>query len=150
MSARVVIPDPELDWEGEWSALTNYVEGDVVFRAGSSFRAKVASFGKDPISFSGEWEVVASKGDPGSPGNPGPPGPPGTGGTISHDVTVPSAVWTWVHGLDLSIPPEIRTYDSVGRRVYGEEEYLDANTVRITFTANGLPAPMGGKIILNF
>ena len=141
---KVVVPEPEeLDWEGEWNAVTSYVRGDVVYRDGSSYRARVAHAGQDPLDSPEQWEFVAKKGAQGPQGQQGATGLPGTGAAIIVPIDTPAAVWQHAHGYGTY--PSIVTLDSTGRRVYGQEEYLDTDTVRVTFSS-----ALGGRMILTF
>lgn len=80
--------------------------------------------------------IVATQGPAGSQGPTGPQGPPGTGGgggSYTHAQAVPDTVWTVAHGLGFY--PNVTVVDSSGRQVDGDVEYLDGDTVRLTFTA---------------
>lgn len=65
-------------WCHDWDAEREYVAGDLVFHAGSSWRALLDSTGSEPPS--PFWELVARKGDKGERGLSGFPGPSGTQG----------------------------------------------------------------------
>lgn len=60
----------------------------------------------------------------------------------AHTQGVPSAVWTIAHGLGKF--PAVTVTDSAGSAVHGDIEYLDANTVRLTFRS-----AFGGLAYLN-
>lgn len=51
-----------MSWRGNWSSLTPYVSGDVVFLDGSSFICVVANTNQQP-GLSGSWETLAAKGN---------------------------------------------------------------------------------------
>lgn len=48
-----------------------------------------------------------------------------------HTQSVPSAVWTVTHGLGKF--PSVAVVDSAGSHVEGDIQYLDINTVRLSF-----------------
>lgn len=52
--------------------------------------------------------------------------------TYIYDQTVPSSVWTIEHNLEKF--PAVNIVDSAGTEVIGAIEYIDINTVVITFT----------------
>lgn len=132
MVLKVVLPEVELDWEGEWVGTDEYNVGDVVYRAGSSYRAKQSSFGKDPLDQPDYWEFVAKKGDQGEQGIQGIQGPAAAGQSVRYEFQIPSAVWEVTHGLDGY--PGITTSTLAGKVIYGVPEYVDVNTVRVTFS----------------
>ena len=68
---------------------------------------------------------------------PGPQGPPGQDGVESpfryvHDQPTPASTWTVVHNLDGY--PNVAVVDSADSEVVGGVEYLDANTIELTFS----------------
>jgi len=74
------------------------------------------------------------KGDPSTvPGPPGPPGVPGAGFNYIFSQGVPSTVWTIVHNLNGY--PNVTSVDSNSppEEIDGAVEYVDANTIVITF-----------------
>lgn len=73
----------------------------------------------------------------------GPPGPPGAGGaTYVHNQLTPATTWTIAHGFGQW--PSVTVVDSGGNVVVGGIDYVDANTVQLTFSA-----AFGGKAFLN-
>src|SRR5688500_15297415 len=52
--------------------------------------------------------------------------------TFEFEQVVPDAIWTISHNLNKF--PSITVIDSSGNKVYGKEEYIDSNQVRITFS----------------
>jgi len=83
----------------------------------------------------GEVGPQGPLGPPGPEGPEGPEGPPGEGGaevfTFVHNQMVPSAIWTISHNLGGF--PAITVVDSSGRQVEGSVEYVDLNTLVVTF-----------------
>ena len=65
----------------------------------------------------------------------GPPGASGTGGdkTYRHQQMIPAAVWTVTHGLNKY--PAVSVVDSARTLVAGDVDYLDTNTVQLSFVA---------------
>lgn len=80
----------------------------------------------------------------GTQGPPGPPGIPGSGGDVNyiHDQAVPSTVWTVTHSLNKY--PSVTVIDTSSTEVDGTVEYIDLNSLSITFNAS-----FAGKAILN-
>lgn len=71
-------------------------------------------------------------GPAGPPGPTGPEGPPGLDtGHYRHIQSSPSNVWFVEHSLDYR--PAVSVQDSAGSVVYGDIEYLDTNTLTVTF-----------------
>jgi hypothetical protein len=58
----------EVQWQGNWSASTNYNANDAVAYAGSSWIAKSGNINKQPDTNPAIWDVLAAKGAPGSSG----------------------------------------------------------------------------------
>jgi hypothetical protein len=81
--------------------------------------------------------VQGRQGDPGIPGIPGP-----MGTTYTFTQASPSALWTIVHNLNRF--PSVEVTDSSGRIVEGDEQYVDANTLTVAFSA-----PFSGEAYLN-
>lgn len=89
--------------------------------------------------------IVVSPGPQGIQGPQGPIGPPGSGGVITTFVfTQSSASASWLIVHNLGQYPSVTVVDSAGTLVDGDITYLDANTVRIDFSA-----AFGGKAYLN-
>lgn len=59
-----------------------------------------------------------------------------------HEQGLPSSVWTIVHNLNRK--PSITVVDSADAVVEGKKEYIDKNTIKITFNAT-----FSGKAYLN-
>ena len=78
-----------------------------------------------------EVGIAGPQGKQGEPGGDGPPGAPGA--TFVFEQMAPSAVWTIAHGLGYQ--PAVTVVDSGGSVVEGEVDYLDADTVILTFSA---------------
>ena len=51
----------------------------------------------------------------------------------AHEQMVPSAEWTVTHNLNKY--PAVTIVDSAGTEVVGDVQYIDANTVRLSFNA---------------
>lgn len=64
------------------------------------------------------------------------------GTTYTHDQAVAAATWTVAHGLGRY--PSVTVVDSAGTMVFGEVNYLDANTVQLDFST-----AFSGKAYLN-
>ena len=60
---------------------------------------------------------------------------PASGGdlTYTHTQLAPAAEWTIAHGL--AKHPAVTVVDSGGNWLIGDIQYLDANTVKVTFSA---------------
>lgn len=70
---------PPVSFQGSWSNLTTYANGDAVFYSGSSYISLSAgNIGNTPTS-GAPWALLAQKGDPGPVG---PQGPAGGGGFV--------------------------------------------------------------------
>ena len=86
-----------------------------------------------------------AQGPQGPQGATGAQGPQGTGAshtTFTHSQNSASATWNITHNLNCF--PSVMVVDSAGSVVYGNIEYLDANSLRLTFVAS-----FGGKAYLN-
>ena len=70
----------------------------------------------------------------------GPQGPPGT--TYIHHQQVAAKTWRVEH--DLGGYPSVTVVDSSGRYVIGDVQYLDENTIEVSFSAS-----FAGKAYLN-
>lgn len=110
-----------LVWQGDWISTTIYQQRDGVSYAGGSY---IYIFGvptsnnspPDPLY----WDLLSA---------------PGSGGdkTYVHIQTPSSNIWTIVHSL--SKFPTISIIDSGNNVVEGDIEYIDANTITVTFTS---------------
>ena len=69
-----------LSARGAWSAVTDYLENDVVTDGGSSYRAQRTNTGKTPATSGNDWEVLAAKGARGIQGVTGVTGANGVAG----------------------------------------------------------------------
>lgn len=86
-----------------------------------------------------EWKV--SSGDGGEVPEPAPT-------FYRHVQGVPASVWTINHNLGF-FPGGIMVRDSSGDLHEGQIEYLDINTVRISFFAAGVPASFSGEAFIS-
>lgn len=87
-----------------------------------------------PAGATGPAGPAGAIGPTGAVGATGPAGTDGTGDkNYRHQQMLPAAVWTVVHGLDKY--PAVSIADSAGTIVVGDVDYLDANTVQLTFVA---------------
>lgn len=82
--------------------------------------------------------LLHEQGPPGPPGEPGPAGPPGdvttaTDKTFVHTQNVASTTWEITHNLGKR--PSVFTEESTGDEIEGAITHLDANRVRIEFSA---------------
>ncbi|HOP80067.1 MAG TPA: hypothetical protein PLZ21_05810 [Armatimonadota bacterium] len=73
-------------------------------------------------------------------GPQGPPGPPGT--TYIHHQQVAAKIWRIEHNLGGY--PSVTIVDSSGRYVIGNVQYLNENTIEVSFSAS-----FAGKAYLN-
>lgn len=87
-----------------------------------------------------EIGVMGPQGPPGPQGPMGPQGPPSM--TYIHDQQVAAKTWELVH--DLGSHPSVTVVDSSGRYVIGDVQYIDKNTILISFSAG-----FAGKAYLN-
>ena len=109
----------------------------------------VASVGlqgpKGDTGSTGSTGATGSQGPQGPQGATGAQGPQGTGAshtTYTHNQNSASATWNVTHNLNCF--PSVMVVDSAGSVVYGNIEYLDANSLRLTFVA-----AFGGKAYPN-
>lgn len=79
-----------------------------------------------------EQGLPGRTGSAGSTGPIGPMGPAGSGWTAVITQSIPSTIWVMSHNLHKY--PSIVVVDSAGTIVEGDIEYLDTNTVQITFS----------------
>jgi hypothetical protein len=77
----------------------------------------------------------------GAQGEQGAQGIPG-GTTYTFTQSMPAALWTITHNLNRF--PSVEVTDSTGRIVEGDEQYVDANTLTVAFSA-----PFSGEAYLN-
>lgn len=78
----------------------------------------------------------------GTQGPPGPPGPASPGTTYVYNQGSPATTWTITHNLGQY--PSVTVVDSGGTTVGGSVNYLNSNTLEVTFTV-----AFGGKAYLN-
>ena len=72
---------PGLVYQGNYSSVTNYVLGDVVFWQGASYASLIGSnHGNAPDQSPGQWGVLTAQGPAGPTGGQGPQGLPGAQG----------------------------------------------------------------------
>lgn len=90
------------------------------------------------ISCEGPQGVKGDKGDDGDDGldgNDGDDGAPGiNGGNYTHTQGVASAIWTVIHNLGYY--PNITVVDSTDREVIGNVDYININTIQLTFSGS--------------
>ena len=82
------------------------------------------------------YNATVARTAPGGTGWPEPPTPPLPGRPDANfvwDQSVASSVWTVLHNLGKRCA--VSVVDTTGRLIMGEIEYLDINTIRITFSA---------------
>lgn len=77
----------------------------------------------------------------------GPQGPPGSGSSgldshYTHDQLVAASIWNVVHNLGKF--PSVTVVDSGNNVVFGDVQFIDVNTLTITFTS-----AFGGKAYIN-
>lgn len=68
--------------------------------------------------------------------------PVGADASYTHTQAVAASVWTITHNLGKR--PSVAVQDSSGTVVIGQVQYLDSNTVQLTFSA-----PFSGRADLN-
>lgn len=116
------------NWRGAYSSSASYVTGDLVKEGGIIYVCKAPCQGV-PVSNAGYWDVFLSVSE--------------TGDLSYHfQQATPSAVWTIVHNMGKY--PSVMVVDSAGTVVEGAVEYLDANSLKVYFSA-----PFGGDAYLN-
>jgi len=100
--------------------------------------------------FPGEEGPEGPAGPQGEQGEQGLQGPSGQSGAVyyRHVQGVPSAVWVIPHGFGFN-PGGISVVDTSGDQHDGKIEYLDINTVRISFYAAGGPASFSGEAYIS-
>lgn len=121
----------------------NIVDINLTVTEAAANNVTVASVGLQGAAGSNGPQGV--QGIQGIQGPTGPQGPQGTGAshtTFTHNQNSASATWTITHNLNCF--PSVMVVDSAGSVVYGNIEYLDANSLRLTFVAS-----FGGKAYLN-
>lgn len=102
-----------------------------------------------PAGPQGEQGPEGPVGPQGEVGPEGPEGPQGlSGGAYRHIQAVPSAVWTITHNLGFN-PGGVVAVDTSGDRHEGLVEYLDTDSLRISFFAAGAPASFAGEAYLS-
>lgn len=77
--ARLTWDSTRLTWRGEWNPTTQYVRGDIVVVAGSSYLARSSNTGSSPPTSPTVWGLLAQAGATGPEGPQGPQGEPGPG-----------------------------------------------------------------------
>lgn len=89
------------------------------------------------IAGSGLQGAPGPSGPAGSVGPAGPEGPEGPPGNAPvfyhHDQSIASATWTVIHNLGYN--PAVTVIDSAGTHCEGGIEYVDPNTLILTFSA---------------
>lgn len=140
MPARVVIPEPELVWKGEWSPEVTYPPESVVGFEGSSWVTEIISIGQPPTE-GFPWSLVALRGDKGDTGDPGEPGDLANRQTPFVQ-SVPEHIWVIEHNLGYD--PAVSVIDSAGTAVTTEIRYVISG-VRVEIHN---AYPFSGKAIL--
>lgn len=87
-----------------------------------------------PSGTEGPQGTVGPEGETGDPGPTGPPGPPGpiNPGFIFSQPS-PATTWRIVHNLGRF--PAVSLVDTAGDIMWADFQYIDSNTVVVTFTA---------------
>jgi len=150
MSPDVNIVDINLTvTEGANNTVTVSPSANTITASQTTNSVTVASVGlQGPKGDKGDNGYVGSDGPQGPQGPQGETGPQGPQGiaashaTYTHNQNTSSATWTITHNLNCF--PSVMVVDSGGSVVYGNIEYLDANSLRLTFVA-----AFGGKAYLN-
>ncbi len=79
-----------------------------------------------------EVALSGAPGPRGPAGKPGDKGEPGTGfARYTHTQALLSKTWTIVHNLGAH--PLVQVEDAVGTHIYGTVQYVDDNTLTLTF-----------------
>lgn len=101
-----------------------------------------------PDVYEVELAEIGPQGPPGPAGPTGPTGPQGVPGSVDgalpqfiHDQAIPAATWYIVHNLNRL--PAVTVLDSADTEVVGNVDYIDLNTIELTFSA-----PFGGRAII--
>jgi hypothetical protein len=103
----------------------------------------------NPFTGTFQTVVVGPEGPPGPVGPQGQQGPPGSvGGVYRHIQGSPAAVWIVNHNLGY-FPGGIAARDSGGELHEGQVEYLDADTVRLSFFVQGQPVAFSGEAFIS-
>jgi hypothetical protein len=115
-------------WEGAWTPTLQYADLSLVQHQGSTY-LNASGFNTSPfpnaeVPPAPPWELVAAKGDPGVDAAPF---------KYIHNQVNPAAVWTVVHGLGGF--PNVTAVDSAQSEVIGDLDYVDSNTLTITFSS---------------
>ena len=76
-------------------------------------------------------ELGGIPGPQGPQGPQGPKGDPGDATTYVHTQSIPSSTWTINHNL--ARYPSVTVVDSTGRVLFAAVEYVNQNTITITF-----------------
>lgn len=84
----------------------------------------------------GTGAVISGTPPGGGSGGGGVVTPPAVAGAITErkDFVVPSAVWTWVHGLGYR--PIVEVFDADGNELVAAVEHVDANTIQVSHLSN--------------
>ena len=102
-----------------------------------------------PVGPQGEIGPIGPQGIQGIQGIQGPVGPPGPmSGVYRHVQGTPAAVWVVNHNLGY-YPGGIQATDSAGELREGFVEYLDINTIRISFFVAGAPVSFSGEAYIS-
>lgn len=109
-----------------------------------------------PQGIPGPQGLRGFTGDPGPEGPEGPQGeqglqgPSGGAGAVyyRHVQGVPASTWVVSHGFGFK-PGGIQTVDSSGELHDGRIEYLDVNTLQISFFVAGAPVAFSGEAFIS-
>jgi hypothetical protein len=92
-------------------------------------KVNVQSAAPATVNVRGTAGIPGPKGDKGDKGDPGD----GTGLSFVHTQGVASDTWTVSHNLGYY--PNVTVVDSAKREVVGDVEYINTNTIQITFSS---------------
>jgi hypothetical protein len=103
--------------------------------------------GPGPAGAPGTPGAPGATGGTGPQGDPGPAGPAGSGsgtsGSLYYPYSTVSAFWTITHNLGF-YPAGVVVEDTAGTTVIGDVDYIDTNTLTITFSF-----PFAGVVYLS-
>jgi hypothetical protein len=162
--APPVASSSSLNWRGAWNAGVTYQPGDAVSFGGSSWVAKRANTGVQPVE-GADWDVLALKGDQGVPGSQGLSGAQGikgdkgdTGaqgpvGPAANQNTFPSAQsYTFPRTGRLTITdPNIKADSTILLQYVGGEIFplIPFNIKAGQFTVIGVPTKKFRYVVFN-
>lgn len=109
-------------WEGTWLPTEAYPSFGMVQHLGSTYlnpQLVPSTIGVPPPT--APWELVAAAGQDVQPFK------------YVHNQLVPAAIWLVIHGLGGF--PNVTAIDSSFKEIVGDLEYLDLNSLKITFAS---------------